>query len=583
MKIPGSIEFGVQSLGRPDASAMRFKASAEQDAAMAWGKALSDTGKQVQEIAINEAAADATLTLSERVAMDKKSTAELDAWLANNPTFNADAATAVPLPDANGRLVAGGPPPVPAAVRAAVERLGMSGNVDTYEIAIEASKQQFEQSRKASMEAMAKKHMSEKAIAAYNQQMDTTWARSASSATQTHILQRIQHLSARADMMYTEALNRLDEEAMWQIAVESENSGIWTPEYAGAKAAAIGATVDQVTATRMYHDAVTQDDIDVANVFVDRSRIDPAARMAMMKLSDQRQEHQFKLEQRKQPVNYAKAQASLIKGALTKDMVADMANNQEISGAHANTLRLALDSVTPLASTPEVFDRLLGHAAGLQFSQDGDLGKISERADALRKSAYAQFTGAGSDGSPISRSLTGKDFEAVMAMIDKYENIGLGKGGQKYTVAARSIKAHTGYSDNITKMIKGPYPAGQAKAAFDAALMEYMELDGSDPVNWVTQNAHRFTAKLYSEAVHKRLAAQFPQYSEKIMSLVDGVGIKGVTVGTVLWNAQRDYQTGRLPQEQYQTLLNGLDYLVIEAQEAAEEAEVEEAILPGAG
>lgn len=563
MKMPGQLDFGVQSLGRPDKGAMRDQANAEQQAALAWGQALSTAGTELATVATAESMADANLTLSERVAMDKKSTAELDAWLTNNQAFDLNA---VPLPDAESGASA---PQIPAAVRKAAERLGLSGRVNTYEIAIEASRQHFEQSRKASSEAMSEHMASDKALTSYNKQMDGSWALSAKSATKTHILQRIQHLSARADLLYTGALNNLDEGAMMAIAIEAEQTGIWTPAYAGDKVAAIGSTVDQVEATRMYRDVTRQADVDEADEFVDTSRIDPAGRMAMFRLSDQQQEFLYNQEQRKQPVNYAKAQAKLIEGTLTKSEVADMARNGKISGAHANTLRTALAQPTPIVSDPQIVSDLRGNIALLRFS-DGDFSSTTDRARVMRDLLRMQFTGTDNTGNRVDKSLTGTDFEELMGLVDEYENTALGQGGQRYATAVRTIKALTGYSDALSAEIEGPYPAGQAYAAFTMALQDHMDAMGTEanPSEFVARNVQHFTADVYVKSLHKRLSFQYPQFSglfekllvnQKVPDL--NTGEVYVTIGTVLNEARNHVERNILSEAEYHDLRRSLNYL----------------------
>ena len=553
MKLPGTLDFGVQSLGRPDKGAMRAQASAEQQAALAWGDALSTATTEVSKIAEAEGLADANLTLSERVAMDKKSTAELDAYLNNTMAIN--------LADDN----------VPAAVRTAAERAGYSGGmVNTYEIAVDASRQHFDASSKASAEAMGKNMASNKAITSYNKQMDGSWAISAKSATRVHILQRIQHMSARADLLYNDALNNLDEQAMMKIAVEAEQDGYWTPEYAGTKVAAIGSTVDQVAATRMYRDVASQADVDAADDFVDSSRIAPSERMAMMKLSDQQQELLYQREQRKQPVNYGKAQAQLIEGTLTKSMVAKMARANQISGAHANTLRTALATPSPVVSDPQILSNLRGQIALLRFSDDAPM---TVRANAMRQQLREMFTGTDKSGNFHGKYLVGTDFEELMTVVDEYENTALGKGGQQYTTAVRTIKALTGYSDTLSREIDGPYPAGQAYAAFTLSLQDYMDAMGTEakPGEFVARNAPNFTADVYSKKLHQRLKFQYPKYAGLLDELLETKAVPAgeqefmkmyTTVGTVLNTALRDVERGTLSDARYQELRRSLSYLV---------------------
>ena len=550
MKLPGTLDFGVQSLGRPDKGAMRAQANAEQQAALAWGKALSTAGDEVAKIAEAEGLADANLTLSERVAMDKKSTAELDAYLNNTMAIN--------LADDN----------VPAAVRTAAQRAGYSeGTVNTYEIAVDASRQHFEKSSKDSAAAMGENMASNKAITSYNKQMDTAWAGSAKSATRVHILQRIQHMSARADLLYNDALNNLDENAMLKIAIEAEQDGYWTPAYAGTKVAAIGSTVDQVTATRMYRDVTSQADVDAADDFVDTSRIAPSERMAMMKLSDQQQELLYKREQRKQPVNYGKLQAQLIEGRLTKSRVAEMARSGQISGGHANTLRSALATPEPIVSDPRVLSDLRGQIALLRFSDDTP---ITVRVNAMRDQLRTMFTGTDSHGNFIAKYLEGTDFEELMTVVDEYENAALGKGGQQYATAVRTIKALTGYSDTLSREIDGPYPAGQAYAAFTLALQDYMDAEGTEakPGEFVARNIQNFTADIYKEKLHDRLTFQYPRYSGMLEQLLQGKktppvrGTPPVTVGTVINAAREDVEKHRLSEPMFQELRRSLSYLM---------------------
>jgi hypothetical protein len=575
MKMPGQLDFGVQTLGRPDAAAMRFKAGAEQEASMAWGKALGDTGKAVADIAIATGQADAAQTLAERVAMDKRSTAELDAWLATNQSFDT---MTTPLPDEASGASA---PAVPEAVLRAAEKLGLTGQVDVYEIAVLASKEHLDATTAASKEAMGAKDSSKQAITKYIQQMDTAWAGSASNATQVHTIKRIEHLAARADVSYTAAINSLDEGAAMQIITDSEQSGIWTPEYAAIKLQALGSTIDQVAGTRMYRDAATQADLDLADDFVDKSRIEPAQRIAMMKLSDQQQEKQYTVEMRKQPVNYGKAQAQLIGGTLTINTVKDLAATGKISGAHANTLRLALEAPARTTSEPKVVSDLRGEITLLRF-RDDDFNSSTQRARVMRDQLRTAFTGMTPGGKFVGKTLAGNDFEELMGLVDEHENKSLGQNGQRYANAKNMLKIATKYSDALDARIEGDYPEGQAYAAGLRGLQDHMDTMGTEanPTEWVTRNAQNYDPTVYIGAMKQRLTQQYPQYADMFAKLTQsqpipkmGSGEWYVTAGTIMNTARQNVLDNTLTETEYRELRRSLSYWEFTSEEEKAKSE----------
>ena len=508
MKLPGTLDFGVQSLGRPDKGAMRAKYGAEQQAALAWGTALATAGNEVAKIATAEGMADANLTLSERVAMDKKSTAELDAYLANTMAIDMD------------------DDDVPAAVRKAAEMAGHEGGmVNTYEIAVEASKQHFEASRQASAAAIGEQMASDKALASYNNQMDTAWARSAQGAVKTHVIQRIQHLSARADVMYNDALNSLDEEAMTKIVIDSERDGTWTPEYAANKFNAIGETIDHVRAERMYRDAKTQGEIDRADDFTDGSRVNDTTRIALGNRSIQMQDRQYNLSIREQGKNYGDAHAMLIRGELTKEDVAKMAESQQISGSHANTLINAMDTVKPEVSDQNTYNNLARAAIGLRFSSaDMEPDSVRKRAQAVREDIQMAATGVMPGGNFKKPTITVEDFASLMDEVDEQENKALGKGGIEYGVAIKQLRQMTGYTDEIAKSLGGRHPSARAYTDMQTAMQDHMNANPgtANPLEWVAANSHRYTADKYDKLYGDTLADQFPDYRDDILYIVTG-------------------------------------------------------------
>ncbi len=571
MKLPGTLDFGVQSLGRTDTAAMRAKTTAEQNAALAWGNALATAGNEVAAVATAEGLADANLTLSERVAMDKKSIAELDAYLDSNPSVN--------LTDEN----------VPAAVRKAAAMAGYeNGLVDTFEIAIESSKQHFETSRKASTVAIGEKNNAKQALTKYNQQMDTSWARSAQNATKVHVLQRLQHLSARADLSYNNALNDLDEVEMLKIAGEMEQTGVWTPEYAGAKVAAIGTTVDTLKATRRYSEATTQGELDATDDFVEQSRIDPESYIKMLKMSRQTAEFMFTQEMRKQPVNYGNAQAKLIEGKLTKAMVADMVRKQEISGAHANTLRNALNTPKLRTSNPVVMNDFTGKIAMLRFADPNmDPDSVKDRAEKLRKEFQQAFTGTGPTGEQLKSTLTGEDFSKLMQALDTEVNTALGAGGRVDSIAMTQIKQLTGYSDFISAKYGGAHPRARAKADFERALIDYKDANPTgDAMEFVARNTHLYIADKYEQEYAITLGDQLPEYADEILLVVSGKGkpikvnvnktqvelIYG-TADSLLARARTDAINGDIQWSDFERLRRGLQYKYEDVDTGARESD----------
>ncbi len=555
MRLPAELQFGVQSLGRPDVNAPINIGSAEARASAAWADAITTATNTVATVALASGVADADLTLSERIAADKKSAAELDQYLINT------------------RVIDLGRDDIPESVRTVAENFAdmnglESGLVDTYEIAIEATESHYKRTSEASLLALTEHFDTDRTQTAYNRAMDNVWATGGATAVNTHITQRLEHLAARAELQLTQALSSLDEGEAYRVIVQAEQTGVWTPDVAGEKLAAVGAAIDKLTATRMYSDADTQAAVDAADDFVDQSRLSPEQHIAMIKISDQRQEHLYTVDQRKYGVNYLKAQGLLVENKLTKKMLVDMAANDDITGGQLNTLRTALNTPVPLISTPGVVDRLTGEITALRFATD-DHQPITERVASLRKSLLAQFTGVGETGS-VAKTLTGEDFSALMTELDDAEDRALGKGGQRYSTAAKTIKSLTGYSDAISKMIEGPYPAGQAYSAFTIALQDYMNRAGVDaePEEFIARNAQRFTADIYVKQLHERLSTQYPQYGHMIRGLIappGGIQDAPMTVGAVLNAARVDFLNRKLSGADWENIRRSLEYMTFDS------------------
>jgi len=191
-----------------------------------------------------------------------------------------------------------------------------------------------------------------------------------------------------------------------------------------------------------------------------------------------------------------------------------MLDRQDISGAHANTLRNALNSPSPITSDPKIVSDLRGDIALLRF-KDPDSVAITERARVMREQLAANFTGADTSGNSVPKTLTGNDFEELMGLVDEYENIALGQGGQRYATAMRTIKAFTGYSDAMNAKYEGRWPVGQAYAAFTIALQDYMDLEGvnAKPEEFVMRNKQNYTADIYFQSLHARLNLQYPEFA----------------------------------------------------------------------
>lgn len=563
MRLPDQMQLGVQSKGRHDIMAPLRLGQAEAAAAVAWGNAFSTAADTVGKLALAEGMADAQLTLSERIATDKRSAAELDQYLANT------------------RVIDLGEEDVPDSVRTVAENyadmVGITdGRVETYTIAMEATAAHHKRTRNESFLALAAKDGADKTQMQYNKAMDDVWAAGAANSVNTHITQRLSHLGARAELMLSNHMANLDEASAYATIIEAEQSGVWTPEYASTKLASVGGTIDVIKANSMYRDATTQGEVDAADDFTDTSRITPEQRLSLMKLSDQRQEHLYQLGTRAQGVVYGDAQALLTENKLTKQMVVDMVSRQEINGAQANTLRTALNTPTPIASDPALVDDLRGNIAALRFATEDDQ-PVTERVNTLRKELLSKFTGVGDYG-PVDKTLTGGDFEELMGLLDEHENLALGKGGQRYTNAVRTIKALTGYSDSINKLIEGPYPAGEAYAAFTTALQDYMDTTGVDaePEEFIARNASRFTADKYAQSLRDRLASQFPQYGPMIQAMTRPTEVvpsmvgpaQPATVGSVLDTARQDVINGTLTPTEWEMLRRSLDYLTYDTDPA---------------
>jgi hypothetical protein len=271
---------------------------------------------------------------------------------------------------------------------------------------------------------------------------------------------------------------------------------------------------------------------------------------------------------RKQPVNYGKAQAQLIGGTLTINTVKDLAATGKISGAHANTLRLALEAPARTTSEPKVVSDLRGEITLLRF-RDDDFNSSTQRARVMRDQLRTAFTGMTPGGKFVGKTLAGNDFEELMGLVDEHENKSLGQNGQRYANAKSMLKIATKYSDAMDARIEGDYPEGLAYAAGLRGLQDHMDVMGTEanPTEWVTRNAQNYDPTVYIGAMKQRLTQQYPQYADMFAKLTQsqpipkmGSGEWYVTAGTIMNTARQNVLDNTLTETEYRELRRSLSY-----------------------
>lgn len=545
MKLPKPVQLGVQSLGREDVAAPGAVARAKAAEADAWTGVFDKATNAIVEIETRQNEADAELALSERITQDRKFIGETKAWMESNPVIDLSRND---IPD-NVRKE--------AEMYAKVNKI-TDGRINTSDVIVAVTEQTFRATRDDSHNILKDHVGDEKLRARYNAALTDTWTNGAIDSVRTQATQRMDALRANAEVQLNAAISARDEEQAIKIITDSEQNGIWMPAEAGKKLSAVRSTIDYMKANDMLMGATTQHQIDNAEDYIDTSRVTPEQRVTLNKLSVQRQNHMHTMSTREQAVNYGEGQRLLTQNKLSKDWIVDMLGKQKISGAHANTLRNALDKPSPLVSDPYIVDSLKRKIVSLRYPQPGDdPATTTQRAAEVRKEVFGAFTGTGPRGEELAKKLTADDFDDLTKLIDEYENTALGKGGQQYQTAVRTIKALTGYSDVVSAMVGGKYPQGEAYAAFTTELQAYMDQEGANarPMEFIQANKARFSADVYDKQLEARLGAQFPQYR----TLIEGDDISRL-VGQIAL----DHNSGKLPTRDRDFIMRSIQYRTID-------------------
>lgn len=235
-------------------------------------------------------------------------------------------------------------------------------------------------------------------------------------------------------------------------------------------------------------------------------------------LDDRETKMQGEMAQR-QNTNFSSGMGMLLSGTLTKKWIRDMANQHELTGSQANTLQNALD--TPPRMGPSDMAALSGFRSQIAFlrrasGRPGDT--IAERVKLIEDSIYRAATGITLDGGRMPVSLNGDDALKLMDELRAAEDAAMGEGSKRYTTATTVIKAVTGYSDNLTSIVEGDFPARMAYAAFISDLDTYMDSaeDNRDPLAWVLANQDKYDAVKFADKQMSQLAMQFPRYAVDI-------------------------------------------------------------------
>ena len=262
MRLPQAIDLGVQSLGRQDVSAPARLAMAENQAEQAWVSAFNKATEVVAEVAAAEEAADGKLTLSERIIQDKKTLAEMQAYLEST---NALDLTAEDLPDA-----------IRDIANEYAKQNGLTGNIiPTAEVAMSTARRYFDDTREASFEALSKFTDSEALQAAYNDGMGNVWANSVAAAKKIETLQRMQNLKAKADSRVSAAINSLNAADAHAIILEAGAAGVYTPEEVNDKIATVTPTVNYIDLHGKLMGSMRQADIDLVEDEMDSKQLTP--------------------------------------------------------------------------------------------------------------------------------------------------------------------------------------------------------------------------------------------------------------------------------------------------------------------
>jgi len=545
MRLNEAGQIGVQSLGREDLSGPARAWQAKANADNALNKAVYDAGAALGELFDGQDEAANLLSLQERVLKDRTSQSATLGYLENT--------TQIDTADED----------VPKEIRDFTKKWAKNNSkngvtlttVPTHEIIDGYMASMYKKSKDDSLAVLKGTGLEHKYVGAMIPSMTAGAGRTMS----TKAIKRQQGLDAQGTRHFEAAIDARDEGTAMQIAEMNKASGAWDEAKYEESIAKLGPTIDYMNVSESINDATSQGALDMAEDQLDASRVTPDKRMALMGKLRQQQTYMHTLSGRRQGVNYGTGVDLLIKGELTNEWIGDQVRSQGLSGSQANALRVANNKPSPNGSSSRSMTRVDNAIIGIRYPAEGQT--ATEAAKVANDVVRMFATGITTDGTSVDRTLTGADVKRYGEEIDKALNTALGKGGQKYATAKSQLKAMTGYSDSIAKMIEGPYPAGQAYSAFSAALQTYMDAAGTDadPVDWVAKNSARFTADVYAKGVVDRLASQYPQYQKHLSN-----GI--IDTGAILRDATKDRADNILSLEDYTNIRRSVEYTLVTEQ-----------------